>query len=82
MNISNITLVLEALEKISLTLEERKCHFCYDNIELLGHASISPRKLRRLKRMSLCRSRNNKDIALDTEIPKEWRDNWYLGRGI
>ena len=36
-HLEHCSLVLEALEQISLTLEETKCHFCYDDIELLGH---------------------------------------------
>lgn len=31
------SLVLDALEMIGLTLEEMKCHFCYDDIELLSY---------------------------------------------
>ena len=29
--------VLEALKSVGLTLDEKKCHFCYDSLELLGH---------------------------------------------
>src|SRR5438046_9346289 len=36
-HLKHCSLVLEALEQIGLTLEETKCHFCYDDIELLSH---------------------------------------------
>jgi hypothetical protein len=36
-HLEHCSLVLDAMEKIGLTLEEKKCHFCYDDIELLGH---------------------------------------------
>jgi hypothetical protein len=36
-HIQPCSLILEALEKIGFILEETKCHFCYDSIELLGH---------------------------------------------
>jgi hypothetical protein len=36
-HLPHCSLVSEPLEKIGLILEETKCHFCYDNIELLGH---------------------------------------------
>ena len=33
----HLELVLDALQQAGLTLEETKCHFCYESLELLGH---------------------------------------------
>ena len=33
----HVELVLDALQQAGLTLEETKCHFCYESLELLGH---------------------------------------------
>lgn len=33
----HISLVLQALQDVGMTLEHKKCHFAYDSIQLLGH---------------------------------------------
>jgi len=36
-HLDHVDKVLEALRSIGMTITEEKCHFAYDNVELLGH---------------------------------------------
>ena len=36
-HLKHVDKVLKALRSVGMTIVEEKCHFAYDNIELLGH---------------------------------------------
>jgi len=60
-HLRHVSLVLEALERVGMTLSELKCHFGYDNIQLLGH---------RVSRLGLSTLREKVDAILAVPFPE------------
>jgi hypothetical protein len=60
-HILHVSLVLEALEKVGMTVSEKKCHFGYKSIELLG---------RRVSRLGLATQEEKVKAIMDLPYPR------------
>jgi hypothetical protein len=60
-HLMHVGLVLEALEKVGMTVSEKKCHFAYQSVELLG---------RRVSRLGLSTQEEKVKAIMDLPYPK------------